>query len=198
MAPVRTVQTTLTGCCEYTLDPFCASYRDFQHRAEDELAKFLYHALNNAWKRSQKFKCKNPDSRNEEDNNISIEEALQGPALDLRWQLGHLLFEHNRKEFLKVFKRSISNPKMPNQNQMRRLLKSIKDGANELAHKQYLQDDKREPARRHADARSRVVAESENILTLLNDMIKLVDMMTQLKCVKQTGSVSVSSISDFQ
>ena len=180
LAPLQKVETTLTRHCEYTLDPFCTSHNDFQLRAEDELAKFLFHSLDNAWRNRQyqnNFQRQNPVTKKP----MTIKEAQQGPArqvaLDLRWQLKHLLFYHNRTVFVKVFAGRIS---MSNQNRMSGLLKRIKKQANQLAHKQYLQDDTRKKA------------ESKTIPTLIDEMIDLVDIIYNMtKHVREIEPVSV-------
>ena len=194
MAPVRTVQTTLTGCCEYTLDPFCASYRDFQLRAEDELAKFLYHALNNAWGESQNFEYKRVRFKKSEQRKkfnmlMSLEEAQKESALDLRWQLNHLLYDTNRQEFFDVYETGADEP-MPNQNKMTSLLEDIREKANDLAHKQHLHDEKDEQWRRQDDIKS-LSRMSEIILKLLDKMIELVNMIyTMTKHVRKIEPVS--------
>ena len=168
LAPIRRVQDAVTGSAEYSLDPFCPSNMEFQRRAEDELTKFIYTLVESASKMNLNFKYENPISKH---CDMSAAEALQGPALDFRWQLKHL--EYNRTLFCReVFKQKITEP------EFRRWTRNLREKADKLAHKQHLQDDLRvaEERDQSQDEKSEAKAgTSDAISHLLDEMIQFTE-----------------------
>lgn len=133
LAPIQRVQDAVSESAEYSLDPFCPTNMEFQRMAEDELTKFIYKLVETASKMNLAFKYENPATKT---CDMTASEALQGPALDFRWQMKHL--EYNRTLFCReVFRHRIS------ESDLRTSTRSLKEKADRLAHKQHLQDDLR-------------------------------------------------------
>ena len=149
------------------VDPFCSSYMDYQRKAEDELAQFLFIIVKKASEMQLESKFNyyvfNPENghyKGTSDFNRALE---SGSALDLRWQLNHMNFRENAPLYHDyVFQ-------LPRERQSRfiKLVKYIKDKGNNLAHKKHLTD--------RMQAAEEKSGSFKDILDLLKKMIKLVD-----------------------
>ena len=169
MAPIRTVQDTVAKSAKYSMDPFCPSYMDYQRRAEDELAKFLYIVVKRASKMSLKisYYIYVPADRNFEPT-FNFNKALEsGSVLDLRWQLKHLIGFKNRS----LYYNSVFRPSWT-LNEFINLLNYIKQKGNNLAHKKHLRDQLR--GQQTVGVKSGTF---NDINDLLDGMINLADMI---------------------
>ena len=140
LAPIRTVQDTVAKSAKYSMDPFCPSYIDFQSRAEDELAKFLYIIVNKASEMPLDFDYYiYVRTGGYFESTSHFNKALEsGSVFDLRWQLKHFCFKKNTDIYCNyVFQPSWISPKP---DYFTHLLQYIKQKANNLAHKKHLND----------------------------------------------------------
>ena len=160
------------------VDPFCPSYMDYQRKAEDELAQFLFIII----KKASEMQLTDELNYYVFKQSTSFDRALEsGSALDLRWQLNHLNFRENVPLYCDyVFELPIEGRPT-----LTELVQDIKEKGNNLAHKKHLTD--------RMQATTVKSGSFKDILDLLEDMIKLANIIYKAAVQHLKDIVPVSS-----